>query len=167
MWSRDVVCYLWKGPKRQGWHCSCIPGMGMTPPGQGTWHSSTFLVTCCGSNGRPNHHWITVGRESWRWQFESLLQHLFMASCLMLQVILPTHNIVIVKSVAVIFPFPLCVNRFLTVYMICLSVGHSFVEDLELANLMGSLGLPVSFSTSGQCSHNVMPCYCSPTGSIA
>ncbi|CAN6324995.1 unnamed protein product [Urochloa humidicola] len=26
--------------------------------------------------------------------------------------------------------------------------GHSFVEDLELANLMGSLGLPVSFSTS-------------------
>ncbi|XP_066387821.1 uncharacterized protein [Miscanthus floridulus] len=27
-------------------------------------------------------------------------------------------------------------------------VGHSFVEDLELANLMGSLGLPVSFSTS-------------------
>ncbi|KAG0550817.1 hypothetical protein BDA96_01G370200 [Sorghum bicolor] len=26
--------------------------------------------------------------------------------------------------------------------------GHLFVEDLELANLMGSLGLPVSFSTS-------------------
>jgi len=26
--------------------------------------------------------------------------------------------------------------------------GHSLVEDLELANLMGSLGLPVSFSTS-------------------
>ncbi|KAK3151835.1 hypothetical protein QOZ80_3AG0251260 [Eleusine coracana subsp. coracana] len=26
--------------------------------------------------------------------------------------------------------------------------GHSFVEDLELVNLMGSLGLPVSFSTS-------------------
>ena len=71
-------------------------------------------------------------------------------------VILPTHNIVIVKSVAVIFPFPLCVNRFLTVYMICLSVGHSFVEDLELANLMGSLGLPVSFSTSKVVSAHIM-----------
>lgn len=30
----------------------------------------------------------------------------------------------------------------------CVLIGHSFVEDLELVNLMGSLGLPVSFSTS-------------------
>ena len=37
-----------------------------------------------------------------------------------------------------------------------LSIGHSFVEDLELANLMGSLGLPVSFSTSKVVSAHIM-----------
>jgi len=34
--------------------------------------------------------------------------------------------------------------------------GHSLVEDLELANLMGSLGLPVSFSTSKVVSAHIM-----------
>jgi hypothetical protein len=32
------------------------------------------------------------------------------------------------------------------------SIGDLFVEDLELSNLMGSLGLPVSFSTSKEVS---------------
>ena len=35
-------------------------------------------------------------------------------------------------------------------------IGHSLVEDLELANLMGSLGLPVSFSTSKVVSAHIM-----------
>ena len=61
------------------------------------------------------------------------------------------------KTRYIISPFSLiCELISYTLWCFCLSIGHSLVEDLELANLMGSLGLPVSFSTSKVVSAHIM-----------